>query len=130
MRKLVFSAEDIPVRNRAGMSLMEVVVAGALFALTVPLLLNLIPTSFLSLRKAELLQVATSLAIYRLDEAAFLIPPTSSSFQESIVLGNREYRVQREFYSVEPGCWEVLVSCQTDGVAAVRLAGRFRSAEP
>lgn len=113
-----------------GFSLTEVIVAAAVFALAIPLLLNLLPTSFLSLRKAEALQACTSLALYRMDEADFLPPVAGINLDERIQVGRRSYRLVREFYRVDSSRLDVVVSCQCDSYPPVLLATRLIKEAP
>lgn len=110
--------------RRRGLSLIEVIVAAGLFALAVPLLLNLLPTSFLSLRRSETIQTATSLALYRLDEVPFLPPREGVDLDESIAVKDRVYRLVREFYRVDRVRWDVVIVCTTEELPPCRLATR------
>lgn len=109
---------------QAGFSLTEVIVASALLAMAVPLLVNLLPTSFLSLRKAQNLQAATSMALYRIDEVAFLRPRSGVDLRESIQVGEQKFVVTREFYQIDAQRWDVVVACDSENLAPVRLATR------
>ncbi|MFN8608170.1 MAG: prepilin-type N-terminal cleavage/methylation domain-containing protein [Vulcanimicrobiota bacterium] len=110
---------------KRGFSLVEVIVAAGLLAVSIPLLLNLLPTSFLSLRKAELMQQATSMALYRLDEAQFLTPRRGVDLDEVQRVGARDYRLVREFYQLDSQRWDVVVSCGCDELTPVRMATRL-----
>ena len=118
------------IGGRGAFSLTEVIVASALLAVAVPLLLNLLPTSFLSLRKADHLQAATSMALYRVDEVAFLKPRQGVDLSETLQVGGREYRVTREFYRIDDIRWDVVVSCDCENLAPVRLATRVIQESP
>lgn len=100
--------------------------AAGLLSLSIPLLLNLLPTSFLSLRKAELIQNATNFALYRLDEASFLRQPrVGVDVDERIAVGDLEYRVVREFYLMDEVRWDVVVSCSCSSLAPVKFSTRL-----
>lgn len=114
---------------KRGHSLLEMVVAAGILALALPLILNLLPTSFFALRKAENIQIATSLAIYQLDEARYLTPRLGAEV-ETVAVGGHDYQVAREFYRVDTLRWDVLVVCTSQQLAPVRLATRVIREEP
>lgn len=110
--------------GRSAFSLTEVIVAAALLALAIPLTLNLLPTGFLSLRKAEHMQAATSMALYRLDEAAFVQPRAGVDLRETMRVGARDYLLTREFYRMDSVRWDVVVVCESEGLSPTRFATR------
>ncbi|MBT9584834.1 hypothetical protein IV102_15930 [bacterium] len=115
------------------MSLLEVIVALALLAMILPLILNLLPTSMLSLRRAERLQIATTLASYRMDEANLVDPRPGVDVDEIVPLSSRRYHVVRQFYAIDSERIDVVVSVtllDTD-LPPVSLASRLlRAATP
>ncbi len=116
--------------GRRGFSLVEIIVAAGLLALAIPLILNLLPTSFLSLRKAEAIQVATSLALYRMDEVAFLQPVTGVDLRERLKVGPRDYALTREFYQLDATRWDAVVCVECEDLAPIRVATRVLKASP
>lgn len=114
---------------KRGHSLLEMVVAAGILAMALPLVLNLLPTSFFALRKAENIQIATSLAIYQLDEARYIAPRPGAE-AETVTVGGQIYRLTREFYRVDTVRWDVLVVCSNQQLAPVRLATRIIREEP
>ena len=110
---------------RRGGTLLEIVVAAGILALAIPLVLNLLPTGLLSLRKAESLQISTSLAFYRMDEARLLAPRSGPQPVELVQIGPQTFTLAREFYQVDAQRWDVVVVCQPQGLAPVRLATRL-----
>jgi hypothetical protein len=110
---------------RRGLSLVEIIVATGLLAVGIPLLLNLLPTSFLSVRKSEVIQQATSMAIYRLDEVPFLTPRAGVDLNEVQRVGLRDFRVIREFYQLDSYRWDVVIQCSCEDLTPVRLATRI-----
>lgn len=106
------------------MSLTETVAAAGLLALIVPLLLNLLPTGFLSLRRSECIETSTSLALYRMDEVSFVTPREGIDLDESIQVKDRVYRLVREFYRLDPIRWDVVIVCTTPGEQPCRLVTR------
>lgn len=109
--------------HQRAFSLVEVIVASGILGLTIPLVLNLLPTGFVSLRKAETLQVATSLALYRMDEVPFLDPQTGG-LRETLSVGARSYVLTREFYKIDETRWDALVTCESENLTPIRLATR------
>lgn len=118
---------------KRGASLLEVVVALGLLAVIIPLIFNLLPSSMMALRRAERLQVATTLASYRMDELGRFNPVAGVDVDEVVVLPPQKYRLVREFYNVDAYRMDVVVSCHlvdTD-LPPVRLATRLvRSGDP
>lgn len=119
---------------RRAASLMEVVVALGLLSVVIPLIFNLLPSSMLSLRRAERLQVATTLAAYRMDEVALVAPTTAGVDVDEIhSLPPQKYRLVREFYLVDAYRMDVVVSCLLldSELPPVRLATRLvRAGDP
>lgn len=111
--------------KRRGGSLLEVVLAVGLLSLTIPLLLNLIPTGLNSLRHADQLTVATSLASYRVDQAARLPPDTPLALREQIQVGRVTYTLVRAAYAVDPELTDVDVAVWADGMHPVTLTTRL-----
>jgi len=113
---------------RRGVSLLEVVVALGLLAIVIPLLFNLLPSSILSLRRAERLQVATTLAAYRMDELSLMIPQAGVDVNEVISVPPHRYRVVREFYANDIYRMDVVVLCELldSQLPPIRLATRLR----
>jgi hypothetical protein len=97
--------------SKSGVSLLEVVVALGLVAVIMPLILNLLPSSMMSLRRSERLAVATTLAAYRLDEAQLLPYKVGQDLDEVINLNPQRYRLQRVFTPVDDYRVDVSVSC-------------------
>jgi type II secretory pathway pseudopilin PulG len=117
---------------KRGASLLEVVIALGLLAIIIPLIFNLLPSSMLSLRRAERLQVATTLASYRMDELSLLEEPQPGrDLDEEISLPPHRYRVVREFYALDTYRMDVVVSCELveSGLPPVRLATRLLRSE-
>ena len=116
---------------RRGASLLEVIIALGLLAIIIPLILNLLPSSMLSLRRAERLQVATTLASYRIDEVAYLRPEAGRDLDVVVDLPPNHYRVVREFYALDIYRLDVVVSCELvdSGLPPVRLATRLLRSE-
>lgn len=112
--------------TRRAVSLLEVVVALGLMAVVIPLLLNLLPSSMMSLRRAERLQVATTLAAYRMDEVNLLNPAPGVDLNEIVTLSSRRYQVVREFYIVDGDRLDVVVTVNLldSNLPPIRLATR------
>ena len=115
---------------RRALSLIEVVVALGLVAVILPLLLSLFPTSLASLRQSERLQVATTLAAYRLDEACLLLPNPGVDLDETVTVGKQRYRVVREYYALDPMRLEAVVTVTLDDNRPDRLATRLGKLRP
>jgi prepilin-type N-terminal cleavage/methylation domain-containing protein len=112
---------------RRGLSLLEVVVAVSLIALVIPLLLGLFPSALKSLRRAEFLQAAATLATYRMDEANLLERAPGQDLNVVVDLAPHRYRIVREFYALDAYRLDcvVQVSEEGSGLAPVRLESRF-----
>ena len=98
------------VRTTAA-TLLEVVVALGLLAMLLPLLLNLLPSAMLSARRAERLQVGTTLITYRMDEVPLLDYKPGLDLDEVVQIDSHRYRLCREFYAVDTYRMDVAVSC-------------------
>ncbi|MEW6278780.1 MAG: hypothetical protein AB1758_09175 [Candidatus Eremiobacterota bacterium] len=111
--------------RRRGLSLMELVVALGLLALTFPMLLNLLPASQLARRKAENLQSATSLALEWLEDAR-VNPPAGPGLDRDLTvrLNGTRYQARREVVEVSPEAFDVVVTLEGPG-EPVRLATRI-----
>ena len=107
--------------------MLEVVLALGLLASILPLILNLLPSSMLSLRRSERLQVATTLAAYRMDECGLLPAVAGINLDEVVQLDPYRYRLVRQFYAVDIYRMDVSVSCVVldSNLPPVRLASRF-----
>ena len=116
---------------KRGASLLEVVIALGLLAIIIPLIFNLLPSSMLSLRRAERLQVATTLASYRMDEVALIEPQPGRDLDEVVTLPPHRYHLAREFYALDIYRLDVVVSCELvdSGLPPVRLATRLLRSE-
>ena len=108
-------------------SLLEIMVALGLLACIIPLFVNLLPSSLVSLRRAERLQVATTLAAYRMDEANLLNVGPGRDLNEEVVLPPHRYRVSREFYAVGTDRLDVVVNVLLldSNFPPIRLASRI-----
>lgn len=108
-------------------SLLELMVALGLLACVIPLLVNLLPSSMISLRRAERLQVATTLAAYRMDEANLLNAGPGLNLNEEVALPPHRYRVAREFYAVGTDRVDVVVTVLMldSNFPPIRLASRI-----
>lgn len=116
------------MKNR-GFSLLEVVVATGLLAVTVPLLFNLVPLALMNLQNSERLRVCSNLGQACLDEAYLvsLRPGLDVDRQEQI--DGETYRVVREVYQVDPTRLDVVVQVIPPRGAAFRLATRVAVGE-
>ena len=114
------------MRLRAA-TLLEVVVALGLLATILPLILNLLPSSLLSMRRSERLQVATTLASYRMDESSLLPQVAGVNLDEIVELAPHRYRVVRQFYLPDAYRMDVCVTCVLldSNLPPLRLASRF-----
>ncbi len=85
------------------------------------------------LRRAERLQIATTLASYRMDEANLVDPRPGVDVDEIVPLSSRRYHVVRQFYAIDSERIDVVVSVtllDTD-LPPVSLASRLlRAATP
>ena len=115
------------MRGLRAVSLLEVMVALGLLACIIPLLVNLLPSSMVSLRRAERLQVATTLAAYRMDEANLLNVGPGLNLNEEVSLPPYRYRVAREFYAVGNDRVDVVVNVLLleSNFPPIRLASRI-----
>ncbi|MFN8609089.1 MAG: type II secretion system protein [Vulcanimicrobiota bacterium] len=115
------------MRSLRGVSLLELMVALGLLACVIPLLVNLLPSSMISLRRAERLQVATTLAAYRMDEASLLSVKPGLNLDEEVALPPHRYRVAREFYAVGSDRVDVVVTVLLldSNFPPIRLASRI-----
>lgn len=111
--------------RRRGFSLLEVVVALALAALVLPLVLDLLPTSALALKRAEDLQAATGLATRALDEMRADPEPG----QARVELNDTRFLVVREVFEIRPGILDLVVRVIDERKHEVRLATRIRRSE-
>lgn len=111
---------------RRGLSLLEIIFALGILATLLPLVLNLLPTSLLALRRSEQLQSATSLALYRVDEAQYLPRRAGVDLQEDVRLGELTYHVVREMYRVDDRRYDVAVACGSSELPPVVLRTRLR----
>ena len=118
------------MRQKA-LSLLEVIVALGLVAVILPMLLSLFPTCLANLRHSEKVQIATTLAAYRLDEACLLLPEVGVDSDETVTVGKERYRVVREYYSLDSVRWEAVVTVTSASAGApVRLATRLSRLRP
>lgn len=107
------------------------VVAAGLMATLLPLLLSLFPTSLNSLGRSERLQIATTLAAYRLDEACLFLPTPGVDLEEVVVVGKKRYRITREYYALDPIRLEAVVAVNCDDqLPTIRLATRLSKPKP
>ena len=115
------------MRGLRAASLMEVMVALGLLACIIPLIVNLLPSSMVSLRRAERLQVATTLAAYRMDEANLISAGPGVNLVDEVALPPYRYRVAREFSAVGTDRVDVVVSVMLldSNLPPVRLASRI-----
>lgn len=111
--------------RRRGFSLLEVVVALALAALVLPLVLDLLPTSALALKRAEDLQAATGLATRALDEMRADPKPG----QARVEINDTRFTVVREVFEVRPGITDLVVRVIDERKHEVRLATRIRRSD-
>jgi type II secretory pathway pseudopilin PulG len=106
---------------------MEVVVALGLLSVILPLIFNLLPGSMRSLRRAERLQVATTLAAYRMDELALVPQAPGVNLDEVVSVAPDRYRIAREYYATDAYRMDVVVTCVLldSGLPPIRLATRL-----
>ncbi|MBI3924867.1 MAG: hypothetical protein HY319_04950 [Armatimonadetes bacterium] len=115
---------------RRGLSLLEVVVALGLLALVLPMLVNLIPSSAVALRRAQDIDAATAYAHKVLEEArrdSTLAP--GATLEAEVTINRTNFRMIREVYEVSPaslGLVDVVVLMQgTPSFPPIRLSTRM-----
>lgn len=97
------------MRRRVGLTLIEVILAVALLAMGVLFVASIIPTSVMSLKKAEDLQAASAYAL-KIVENLRLHPPAGPDTQGGVVTLNRtEFRFSYEVLPVEEGLFDIVV---------------------
>lgn len=104
-------------------------VALGLLACIIPLLVNLLPSSLVSLKRAERLQVATTLASYRMDEVSLLQKNSEIYLNEKVELPPYRYQVTREFYAVDAYRLDIMVTVHLleSNLPPIRFASRMES---
>lgn len=90
---------------RRGLSLVEIVVAVGFLAISLILVLSLMPAGILSLDQAEKLETGTSLGTMLIDEAKTPGPAETLRF----TLNGTEYICRRSYSNVSPELFDVKV---------------------
>lgn len=110
---------------RSGHTILEVILACSVLGVLLPLFLNLLIPAKRSLERAELLQVATSMAIYRIDEVRYYDAEPGVDLREAWQVNHREYQLVREIYRVDESRLDVVVRCAVPGLPPVTLSTRY-----
>jgi prepilin-type N-terminal cleavage/methylation domain-containing protein len=113
---------------RRGLTLVEVIVSLAILAMGLLFVLSLIPSSVLSLKKAEDLQAASAYGMELL-EMVRLQPPSAEERQAfDVDFNHTSFHFVREIYSVEEGLFDVVVVAQgREDTPPLRLATRVHA---
>lgn len=111
--------------GREGQTLLEIILACSILAVLIPLFLNLLIPAKRSLQRAELLQVATSMALYRVEEVRYLDPVPGIDLRETMLVNQREYQIVREIYRVDELRLDVVVRCTAVNLPPVTLSTRY-----
>ncbi|MEW6278808.1 MAG: hypothetical protein AB1758_09315 [Candidatus Eremiobacterota bacterium] len=100
---------------RRALSLVEVVVAVGFLAISLILVLGLLPSGILSLKQAECLQTATSLGLRLIEEAP--APGETAPPGETLTyrLNGTVYRCERSYRLEGPMLFDVVVRVNYDG---------------
>jgi uncharacterized protein (TIGR02598 family) len=94
---------------RRGLTLVEILMAIGILAMGILFVVSIIPSSVLSLQKAEDMQAAAAYGM-ELIEAARMEPPDTEETREFIVTINRtELRFERRVISVEEDLFDIVV---------------------
>ncbi|MBM3465923.1 MAG: hypothetical protein FJX76_27855 [Armatimonadetes bacterium] len=111
-----------------GLTLVEILISVGLLAMAILFVVSIIPTSVMSLKKAEDLQAADAYGV-GLVEMARMAPPAEAETREFVVTLNRtEFHFVREVRQVEEGLIDILVTATSNArTPPLRLATRARA---
>lgn len=111
------SSEHVFKMRTAGFSLLEIVVALCIVAVSLTLIVGIIPMNVSGLKKSEAIQAATLYASEVLAQAespAFVAEPATMFLDRTVVINQVPFRVVRGIYGVDaperPRLYDVIVN--------------------
>jgi len=118
------------MRHPRGITLIEITLALGLIGLGIVFVVSIIPSSVLTLKRAEDLQAATAYGIRVLDEAQ-QSPPTTEGVDrdEHVTINATDFHVKRQVVKVDDSLMDVIVTVKwRDDVPPITLATRLPNA--
>ncbi len=115
---------------RRGVSLLEVVVAVALLAIGIVFVLSLLPSSVLTLKRAEDMQAATAYGMEVLHDAELRVPSIAGRDRDlHFEINGTSFHVTRDVLPVDALLTDVVVTVKwRDDVPPLKLATRLAAA--
>lgn len=122
------------MRQRRGVSVLEVVIALALLAVGVMFILAIVPTGLSALKRSEDIQAAVAYGNDIIERTRTSLPP-EGSITYKVTMNGTDFEMTRQVFRVNGRCTDVVVTARWSPtipprVLATRVNGQPRRATP